>query len=275
MKKNTLKTLGIMVLSTVLVASAVVGCGSKETADVQPTEVVEAVVETETVEETEVATESTEEVVTEDTELTETAEVVDATEMVEETEVAEVEPAFTVTDMSATKYATSSVKVRSGASTDYEQIGSLSTNQKVTVTGQADTGWYRIEYKGEVGYVSNKYLSDTKVAVNTPTQTAPTQNQSTSTPTDNTQAQTPVVDNSGWTGDTSTSTPSTPSTDTSAPVPTPDASTSTPSTDTGSAGSGVEVDPNTGMTVPEGVLDIPVYDSSVNPDVEGMGGGIF
>ena len=37
------------------------------------------------------------------------------------------------------------------------------TAQKVKVTGQdKDTGWYRITYKGKVGYVSGAYLSTSK-----------------------------------------------------------------------------------------------------------------
>ena len=73
---------------------------------------------------------------------------------------------YTYTDMSATMYAKSSVNVRSLPSADGERLGSLSTNQEVTVTGQCnETGWYRIEYNGAVAYVSNNYLSDTKVEV--------------------------------------------------------------------------------------------------------------
>ena len=64
-------------------------------------------------------------------------------------------------------YASNSVNVRSGPSTDYDRIGHLDTNDEVTVTGIASTGWYRIDYKGTVGYVSNNYLSDEKVAVTT------------------------------------------------------------------------------------------------------------
>lgn len=270
MKKRTLKTLGIMVLSITMLASTVTGCGGKETSEVQGTEIVEAVVETEAVvPETEVVEEATEEIVVEDTETTE----------VEETEMAEEEVSFNVTDMSATKYAKQSVNVRKGPSTDYEQIGSLSTNQKVTVTGQADTGWYRIEYNGAEGYVSDKYLSDQKVTASTSTNTnnasstgstASTQNQSTDTTTDTTQNQTPAVDNSGSTGDASTSAPSTstPSADTGTSTTTPDASTSAPSADT-SGSADVTLD-NWWETD-----DAPMFDPSTNPEVEGMGGGIF
>ena len=75
---------------------------------------------------------------------------------------------YTVTDMTKTMYAKQSVNLRSGPSTDYEKVGSLTTNQEVTVTGQADTGWYRINYNGGVAFVSNNYLNDTKVEVTPP-----------------------------------------------------------------------------------------------------------
>lgn len=75
-----------------------------------------------------------------------------------------VEPEFTVTELTATKYATQSVNVRSGPSTDYDKIGGLTTNQEVQVTGQASTGWYRFTWTdGREAYVSDKYLSDSKV----------------------------------------------------------------------------------------------------------------
>ena len=71
-------------------------------------------------------------------------------------------------------YAKSSVNVRSLPRADGERLGSLSTNQEVTVTGQCnETGWYRIEYDGRVAYVSNNYLSDSKVETPAPTTAAP------------------------------------------------------------------------------------------------------
>ena len=240
MKKNTLKTLGIMVLSITMLASTVTGCGDKETSEGQATEVVEAAAETEAVvPETEVVEEAAEEIVMEDTETTEATE----------TEVAQEELAFHVTDMSATKYAKQKVNVRSGASTDYEQIGSLGANQKVTVTGQADTGWYRIDYNGKVGYVSDKYLSDQKVTTstsgsntNTTTNAGNTNNasgnNSNSGSTASTSAPSSNNDSNGSAGNTytpsgDTGNTSTPSTDTG--------NTNTPSTDTGSSTGGGDV----------------------------------
>lgn len=40
------------------------------------------------------------------------------------------------------------------------KLGKLAADDEVTVTGKCnETGWYRIVYKGSVGYVSNKYLT--------------------------------------------------------------------------------------------------------------------
>ncbi|MCH5339365.1 MAG: sigma-70 family RNA polymerase sigma factor, partial [Acetatifactor sp.] len=73
---------------------------------------------------------------------------------------------YTYTDMSATKYAKQTVNVRTLPSTDGEKIGSLSTNDEITVTGQCnETGWYRFEYNGQTAYVAGNYVSDNKVEV--------------------------------------------------------------------------------------------------------------
>lgn len=74
------------------------------------------------------------------------------------------EPEFTFTEVNATKYAVQSVNVRSGPSTDFNKIGSLSTNQEITVNGVCDqTGWFRFDLNGTVAFVSNRYVSDKKV----------------------------------------------------------------------------------------------------------------
>lgn len=77
------------------------------------------------------------------------------------------ETTYSVVDMSATKYAKQSVNIRKGPGTNYEKIGSLTMNQEVKVTGQADNGWYRISFNGGDAYVSNKYLVDNKIETNT------------------------------------------------------------------------------------------------------------
>lgn len=70
--------------------------------------------------------------------------------------------AYTVTDMNKTMYVINQVNVRNGAATEYEKIGTLERNAEVKVTGQASTGWYRIDYNGTDGYVSDKYLTEEK-----------------------------------------------------------------------------------------------------------------
>ncbi len=71
---------------------------------------------------------------------------------------------YTFEDMDATKYAKSTVNVRSLPTADGEKLGGLSTNDEVKVTGKCnETGWYRIEYSDGVAYVSDSYLVDNKV----------------------------------------------------------------------------------------------------------------
>ena len=53
----------------------------------------------------------------------------------------------------------SSLNVRSSASTSSKVIGSLSGNTKVTIVGE-EGAFYKIEYKGSHGYVAKEYLKD-------------------------------------------------------------------------------------------------------------------
>ncbi len=59
-----------------------------------------------------------------------------------------------------TMYASGAVNVRKGPGKEYELAGSLRRAQEVTVTGQADTGWYEITYQEATVYVSNHYLQE-------------------------------------------------------------------------------------------------------------------
>lgn len=54
------------------------------------------------------------------------------------------------------------LRVRKGPSTDSEEIDSLSKNDEVQIIGQ-EGNWYKIDLDGEIGYVSAKYISDTKL----------------------------------------------------------------------------------------------------------------
>ena len=70
---------------------------------------------------------------------------------------------FSVEEMTDTPmYANQTVNVRKGPSADYEQLGSLSWGDEVTVTGIASTGWYQIRYNDEIGYCSNNYIVNDK-----------------------------------------------------------------------------------------------------------------
>ncbi|TBX17339.1 cell surface protein [Clostridium perfringens] len=55
----------------------------------------------------------------------------------------------------------SSLNVRSGASTSSKVIGSLSGNTKVTIVGE-EGAFYKIEYKASHGYVAKEYIKDIK-----------------------------------------------------------------------------------------------------------------
>lgn len=136
---------------------SLVGCGkASEPKTIETTEVVE---ESETVE----ATETTEEV----TEVSEPTETPAEEPVVAEEPVAEEQSSpYSYTELSQTMYAQSTVNVRDLPEQTGAKLGSLSTNQEVTVTGQCnETGWYRISYNGGEGFVSNSYLGAEKVAV--------------------------------------------------------------------------------------------------------------
>lgn len=133
---------------------SLVGCGkASEPKTIETTEVVEEVTETE-------------EAVEKTTETEEVAE--EPTEAPAAEEPAAEEPAspYSYTELSQTMYAQSTVNVRDLPEQTGAKLGSLSTNQEVTVTGQCnETGWYRISYNGGEGFVSNSYLGSEKVAV--------------------------------------------------------------------------------------------------------------
>ena len=187
MKKRIYSILMVVVMTIALVA-----CGTAQSSpDSETVETVKEVVESadtensEAVSETEQATEAPVDEVVETVDETVESESSEATSETESDEVASTpdseaveseasepetsEPEFTITEVTATKYATQSVNVRSGPSTDYDKIGGLTTNQEVQVTGQASTGWYRFTWTdGREAYVSDRYVSDEKVEVAPP-----------------------------------------------------------------------------------------------------------
>lgn len=136
---------------------SLVGCG--KASEPMPIEATEVVEESETVEEVTATVEEAAE--------TEAPAEATETEAPAEEPVAE-EPSspYSYTELSQTMYAQSTVNVRDLPEQTGAKLGSLSTNQEVTVTGQCnETGWYRISYNGGGGFVSNSYLGTEKVAV--------------------------------------------------------------------------------------------------------------
>ncbi len=80
-----------------------------------------------------------------------------------------VEPQYTYTELNEIRYASSAVNVRSLPDKSGNRIGGLSQSQEVSVTGQCnETGWYRINYNGNDGFVSDTYLSVEKPVIQTP-----------------------------------------------------------------------------------------------------------
>ena len=153
MKKQLLMMLAVAVLLT--------GCNN---ADNKDTEANTQQMETESS-----VTDQDEETSSATSETTETTSEIETEAQTEvETEAPnEDSPATTYTyaDLDKTMYAKSSVNVRDLPSTDGNKLGGLSKAQEVHVTGQCnETNWYRIEYSGSVGYVSNNYLQDSKPA---------------------------------------------------------------------------------------------------------------
>ncbi|MGG0178552.1 SH3 domain-containing protein [Gottfriedia acidiceleris] len=49
------------------------------------------------------------------------------------------------------------VRIRSGAGTSYQILGSVNKNQRLDVTSLSN-GWYKVKYKGTTGYISASYV---------------------------------------------------------------------------------------------------------------------
>jgi len=176
-------------LCLLLLSVMAYGCGKteeapKEAAAVETAEETDAEeVASETLAEAEtIATEpeTEEEAVTEPETETETEIATEVESVTEEAEAIE----YTVTPMEeVSMYASKSVNVRKGPSTDFDRVGALAHGQEVKVTGQASTGWFEITYKDEKAYVSDKYLQNEPVPVEQIQQAAA--NSAPSTPTTN------------------------------------------------------------------------------------------
>ncbi|MCR4679775.1 MAG: SH3 domain-containing protein [Lachnospiraceae bacterium] len=74
-----------------------------------------------------------------------------------------IEPPYTFTGMEAVKYSKDKTKVMSLPSKDGEELGALSLNDEVTITGQCnENGWFRVAYNDAVGYIDSKQLMNQK-----------------------------------------------------------------------------------------------------------------
>ena len=82
-------------------------------------------------------------------------------------ETNEAEDTETTTELEKIGYVNAEgLRVRKEPNTSSEELHSLSRNDKVEIIGQTGN-WYKINLDGEIGYVSAKYISDTKVAETT------------------------------------------------------------------------------------------------------------
>ena len=174
------KLLGL-ILSAVFI-SVCVGCGAENTTKEQAETDSAIIIEEGTPETLEEVTETSEETleptlgVTEEPSEETTTETDIETPTIESTEtvvpehgeepIPEPQAIYTYTDMSATMYAQQTVNARDLPDTNGNKLGSLSTNEEITITGQCnETSWYRFEYNGGVAYVSDKYVGENKVEV--------------------------------------------------------------------------------------------------------------
>lgn len=94
-----------------------------------------------------------------------TVETTSEENKVEEPKEEEKEPE--ITELNKTGYVKAEgLKVRKEPNTTSEELDSLKKNDKVEIIGQTGN-WYQIKINGGTGYVSAKYISDTKVAETT------------------------------------------------------------------------------------------------------------
>lgn len=62
----------------------------------------------------------------------------------------------------------SALNVRSGPGKEYDVIAKAKNDTLLTITGQADNGWYQVEIDGKTGYVSDQYVTAVENAAEEP-----------------------------------------------------------------------------------------------------------
>ena len=71
----------------------------------------------------------------------------------------------TVEEKEETVYATAGVNISAKASADADKIGTLVAGGSITRTGKTSSGWSRVDYDGQTGYIKSDYLTTTKPTV--------------------------------------------------------------------------------------------------------------
>lgn len=77
-----------------------------------------------------------------------------------------------------TVYATAGVNIRAKASADADKIGTLAAGGSITRTGKTSSGWSRVDYNGQTGYIKSDYLTTTKPTVTSNTTASSTSSSS-------------------------------------------------------------------------------------------------
>lgn len=72
------------------------------------------------------------------------------------------EPFFTVIEENGIVYATGTVNIRELPTKDSNKLGVLEYTNSIKKTGICDNGWIQVFYNGNVAYISENYLSNTK-----------------------------------------------------------------------------------------------------------------
>lgn len=69
------------------------------------------------------------------------------------------------TDVNETVYTTKTCNIRKSYSADSEKLGKLAKYASIKRTGVGENGWSRVEYNGQVAYMSSQYLTTTQPQV--------------------------------------------------------------------------------------------------------------
>lgn len=65
------------------------------------------------------------------------------------------------------KYTSTNLNLRSGPSTSYKVLTTIPLGTSVEMAENCDCDWIKISYKGNIGYVSSKYLTNQRVVSKT------------------------------------------------------------------------------------------------------------